>query len=126
MNNSNRLLDLYSQKLSLETNTAIALKLGVKQPTVSMWRSGKSHPNASAIDVMCKAINQPLREWLPLIEAERTRSEADKKVWLRLAQTAAAFAMIYVFSRLDGHTGSINAAYLAFANVYYVKLDFYA
>ena len=93
MNSSNRLLDIYRQRLSLKTNQAIADKLGVKQPTVSMWLNEKSHPNAEAIATMCKATDEPLAKWLPLIEAERCRTDADKKVWLRLAQAAVAFAL---------------------------------
>jgi transcriptional regulator with XRE-family HTH domain len=93
VNNSNQLLDMYSQRLSLKTNQAIADKLGVQRPTVSMWRNGASHPNAAAIAAMCKATDESLAKWLPLIEAERCRTDADKKVWLRLAQTAACIAL---------------------------------
>lgn len=93
MNASNDLLSLYRTKLDLKTNQSVADKLGVKQPTVSMWLNGKSHPNAEAIATMCKATGEHLAKWLPLIEAERCRTEADRKVWLRLAQIAAAVAL---------------------------------
>ena len=94
MNSSNQLLEIYRQRLSLKTNQAIADKLGVKQPTVSMWLNEKSHPNAEAIAAMCKATGESLAKWLPLIEAERCRTEADKKVWLRLAHMAAAVVIM--------------------------------
>ena len=93
MNISNQLLEIYRQRLSLKTNQAVADRLGVKQPTVSMWLNEKSHPNAEAIAAMCKATGEPLAKWLPMIEAERCRTEADRKVWLRLAQMAAAVAL---------------------------------
>ena len=93
MNSSNQLLELYRQRLSLKTNQSVADKLGVKQPTVSMWLNEKSHPNAECIAIMCKATGESLAKWLPLIEAERCRTEGDRKVWLRLAQTAACLAL---------------------------------
>ena len=93
MNSSNQLLEIYRQRLSLKTNQAVADRLGVKQPTVSMWLNEKSHPNAEAIATMCKATGETLAKWLPLIEAERCRTEADRKVWLRLAQMAAAVTL---------------------------------
>lgn len=101
MNNSNRLLDIYMQKLSLRTLNDAASKLGVTRPAVSNWKAGTSHPNAEAIETMCKATGEPLNRWLPLIEADRCRTPGDRKAWLRLAQAAAALAMIYLFSRLD-------------------------
>lgn len=106
MNNSNRLIDLYSQALSLSTNQAVADKLNIQRPTVSMWRSGKSHPDAVSVEKMCSAIGEPLRQWLPLIEAERAHSPAAKKVWLRLAQAAAAVALTISFSLLNGQASA--------------------
>ena len=104
MNNSNQLLDLYSRKLSLETNQAIADKLGVKRPTVSMWKSETSHPNAAAVEAMCKATGEPIAKWLPLIEAERCRTPDDRKVWLRLAQAAAVIALAVGISPAHAET----------------------
>jgi transcriptional regulator with XRE-family HTH domain len=106
MNNSNRLIDLYSQKLTLSTNQAVADRLNIQRPTVSMWRSGKSHPDAVSVEKMCAALGEPLRQWLPLIEAERAHSPAAKKVWLRLAQAAAAVTLTLSFGLLNVQTAA--------------------
>jgi transcriptional regulator with XRE-family HTH domain len=103
MNNSNRLIDLYMQKLSLHTLNEVATKLGVTRPAVSNWRAGTSHPNAAAIEAMCKATSEPVQRWLPLIEADRCRTDSDRKVWLRLAQAAAAIALMVCLHKSDGH-----------------------
>lgn len=116
MNSSNQLLDIYRQRLSLKTNQAIADKLGVKQPTVSMWLNEKSHPNAEAIGIMCKATGENLSRWLPLIEAERCRTEADKKVWLRLAQMAAAITLAVGIA--PAHAGTVQNAANAASNLH--------
>ena len=104
MNNSNRLLEIYMQRLSLRTLNDAASKLGVTRPAVSNWKAGTSHPNAEAIESMCKATGEPLNRWLPLIEADRCRTPGDRKAWLRLAQAAAALAVIYLISHLDVQT----------------------
>lgn len=109
MNYSNQLIDIYKRKLSLASNTAMGEKLGVKQQTVSMWVHGKSHPNAEAIADMCKATGERLSKWLPLIEAERARTDGDRKVWLRLAQAAAAIAAAFLMLRHGVDTHAVSA-----------------
>jgi transcriptional regulator with XRE-family HTH domain len=114
MNASNKLLDKYAEVCKYASDKAIANALRVRQSAVSNWRHERAHPNAEAIERMCRAIGEPLRSWLPLIEAERARTPADKQVWLRLAQAAAAIAMIYLYGRLDVH--NIALAGVAFAS----------
>ncbi|ULU23798.1 helix-turn-helix domain-containing protein [Dyella terrae] len=122
MNSSNQLLGIYRQRLSLKTNQAIADKLGVKQPTVSMWLNEKSHPNAEAIADMCKATGESLAKWLPLIESERCRTDADKKVWLRLAQMAAAITLtVGVFGPHSTARAEAGNFAKSADSVYYVK-----
>jgi len=95
MRKSNELLDLYAIRLGLRTSTEIADRLSVTKAAVSMWRSGKSHPNAVSIETMCSAIEEPLNRWLALIEAERSRSESERKVWLKAAQAAACAVLLF-------------------------------
>jgi len=103
MSSTNKLLDKFAKVCGHESEKAIAEALRVRQSAVSNWRHERAHANAEAVERMCTAIGEPLRHWLPLIEAERARTPADKKVWLRLAQAAAAFALVFVYSRLDVH-----------------------
>ncbi|MET3650658.1 helix-turn-helix domain-containing protein [Dyella japonica] len=121
MSNSDRLLDIYMQKLSLRTLSEVASKLNVTRPAVSNWRAGTSHPNAEAIETMCKATGEPLSRWLPLIEAERCRTEGDRKVWLRLAQAAAAIAAAFLILRHGVDTHAVSAFVFAPA-IHYAKL----
>lgn len=119
MNASNRLIALYRERLHLTTNQAIANRLGVRQPTVSMWLNEKSNPDASSVEKMCIAIDEPLRDWLPRIEADRARTPADRMVWLRFAQATAAVALgvgLYAFGRPDVQTDSLAALLFAARN----------
>lgn len=116
MNASNKLLDKYAEVCGTSKDSELAARLRVSKQAVSGWRNGKAHPNAEAVERMCQEIGEPLRSWLPLIEAERARTPADKKVWLRLAQAAASLAVIYLFSRLDVHHDVIASALFASRN----------
>lgn len=93
MNATIKLLDKFREVCSLPSDNACAVRLGVTRSAVSLWRLQKGHPDADSIERMCAATNEPLAKWLPLIEAERARSPAARKVWLRLAQAAAAVAL---------------------------------
>ena len=124
MNSTNKLLDRYMDVCSLKTASELASKLHVSKQAVSGWRNEKAHPEADSVAVICDAINEPLRQWLPLIEAERARSPAVRKVWLRLAQAAAAVAV--TFGLLNVRTVSAQSVKTLSHNpahtVYYVKL----
>lgn len=116
MNASNKLLDKYAETCGTSKDSDIAARLHVSKQAVSGWRNAKAHPNADAVEKMCKEIGEPLRAWLPLIEAERARTPADRKVWLRLAQAAAALATIFLIGRLNVHHDVISALALASRN----------
>jgi transcriptional regulator with XRE-family HTH domain len=111
MNNSNRLLEIYMQKLSLRTLNDVASKLNVTRPAVSNWKAGTSHPNAEAIETMCKATGEPLARWLPLIEADRCRTAGDRRAWLRLAQVAAALTLTVGLQQV--HAAPVSSAHNA-------------
>jgi transcriptional regulator with XRE-family HTH domain len=99
-----KLLDKYKQVCSLSSDSACADSLGVTRGAVHLWKKGSSHPDAVSVEKMCNAIKEPLRSWLPLIEAERAHSPAAKKVWLRLAQAAAGVVMAISFGLLNVQT----------------------
>jgi Phage related protein len=94
------LLDKYKKICSIESDNACAISLKITRATVSGWRVGKAHPDAESVERMCTATGENLAHWLPLIEAERARTPAAKKVWLRLAQAAAAIALVVL---TNGH-----------------------
>jgi len=120
MSNAIKLLDKYVQVCSFANDSATARALHVTPQTVNNWRHARSQPNAESVERMCKAIDEPLRQWLPLIEAERARTPADRKVWLRLAQAAASFAAIALI--IKGHDGNaIAGAFLMPTSIHYAN-----
>ncbi|MDW2981733.1 helix-turn-helix transcriptional regulator [Rhodanobacter sp. KK11] len=108
MNASINLLDKYKKVCSLPSDNAAALRLGVTRAAVSRWRKELGHPEADSVEKMCNALGEPLAHWLPLIEAERARSPAVRKVWLRLAQIAAA--VLIAVGVAPTHAGANSAA----------------
>jgi hypothetical protein len=107
-----KLLDKYRETCSLASDNACAASLHVGRAAVSKWRNGLGHPDADSVARMCEATGEPLAHWLPLIEAERARTPEARKVWLRLAQAAAAVALTVLAWRhgADGHALAFIAA----------------
>ncbi|MGN6236985.1 DUF3693 domain-containing protein [Dyella sp.] len=107
MSNTTTLLDKYKKACSLASDNACAVKLGVTRATVSRWRNDLGHPEADSIEAMCTATGEPVARWLPLIEADRARSPAARKVWLKLAQVAASMLLVVTAAasqRVEAHT----------------------
>jgi transcriptional regulator with XRE-family HTH domain len=96
MNYTNKLLDKYREKCSIKTDMGAAESLGLGRSAISGWRHGNRHAEADAVEKMAKAIGEPVQKWLHLIEAERARTPAAAKVWLRLAQAAASITLGYI------------------------------
>ena len=94
MNASLTLLDKYKTMRGITSDNACAQDLGITRATVSRWRTELGHPEADLVEKMCAVTGEKLAHWLPLIEAERARSPAARKAWLRLAQAAAAVVMM--------------------------------
>lgn len=93
MNASLELLDRYKKAKGIAADNAAAEALGITRATVSGWRHEKSHPDAESVARMCETTGENVAHWLPLIEAARARTPEARKVWLRLAQMAAAVAL---------------------------------
>lgn len=115
------LLDRYTKTCSIASDKDLAMRLRVSKQAVSGWRHGKAHPNAKAVEDMCKAIGAPVRDWLPLIEAERARTPEDKRVWLRLAQAAAALVLAAGLIPASGHASDMGFCRVNGHSVYYVN-----
>ncbi|WP_136259096.1 helix-turn-helix domain-containing protein, partial [Rhodanobacter lindaniclasticus] len=110
------LLDKFAKACNAKNDSDTARALRVQPSAVNNWRHDRAKPSAATIEKMCKAIGEPTNKWLPLIEAERARNPEDRKAWLRLAQAAAAVAMMYTFSRLDVHHEMLTAVVIAARN----------
>jgi transcriptional regulator with XRE-family HTH domain len=111
MSHTIELLDKYKKACSLASDNACAASLGVSRQAISKWRHGENHPDADSIEAMCSATGESVARWLPLIEADRARSPAARKVWLRLAQMAAAVTLAVGLS--PAHSATSGAGFSA-------------
>lgn len=92
MNTTNKLLDMYMQRVHATTLTAAAAKLGVSRPALSNWRAGTSHAEPELVEKMAKACGLDTEEWVLLVQADREILPARKQVWLRAAHRISATA----------------------------------
>lgn len=106
MNHTNKLLDIYMERMQLTTATAVALKLGVTRPAVSNWRAMTSHAEPELVSKMAKACGLDPEEWALRVQADREIKPERKQVWLRSAQrlAAAATAFTLIFGLLNVQT----------------------
>lgn len=96
MSATKKLLDKYAETCAARLDKDLAARLHVKHSTVANWKAGRSHPDAESVEAMAIAIGEPPGPWLAAIEAERARTPASKRVWLRLAQTLGGVLGLFV------------------------------
>ena len=123
MNATIKLLDKYAQTCSIKQDKDLAARLRVTKQAVSGWRNGRAHPDADSVARMCEATGEPVAHWLPLIEAERARNPEARKVWLRLAQMAAAITLAVGLSPARAEAVMTHPAFAESAtSIHYAKL----
>ena len=88
------LLNAYENATGCKPDNAAAEKLGVQRATVSKWRNGIGHPEANTVEAMARAAGLSTAKWVPLIEAERARTQEARATWLRIAGTAATVLLV--------------------------------
>jgi DNA-binding XRE family transcriptional regulator len=93
------LLDAAKNGARLETDSALADRLGVTKQAVSNWRHGAKLPDAVACEKLAVLSGFPLARVLGHVGEQRAISAAEKRVWRKLA-TAAALMLAVGFSAL--------------------------
>ncbi|MBT2118939.1 hypothetical protein KK141_11045 [Dyella sp. LX-66] len=128
MSSAKILLDKWMQACSIPNLDAAAKRLGkAKGTTVSNWRTGYAKPDDASIALMCEQCGEDAALWVARLHAEFESDQRMKRVWLRLAQVAAALALTL------GVTAPYSSAHAERASfsrnqghpVYYVKLHLY-
>lgn len=94
MSTTNKLLDMYMERVQAKTLVDAAKRLGVSRPALSNWRTGVSHAEPELVEKMAKACGLDAEEWVLRVQADRESIPARKQVWLRAAQRIAATAAI--------------------------------
>jgi hypothetical protein len=116
MTSTNKLLDKYREVCGYRTDMSAAEGLGISRAAVSAWRHEHRHAEADAIEKMCIATGEPVAVWLHQVEAERARTPAARKVWLRLAQAAACITLIVGITVLTATPARASEAVKSFNN----------
>lgn len=93
MSKTTELLDLYKAAKGIETDTEAARSLRITKQAVSNYRTQGHGAAPAVIQRLCDGSGENVAHWLPLIQAEREKDTADRRVWLQLAATAASIAV---------------------------------
>lgn len=108
MNPGTKLLDKYAAMCKHATDSDVARALKVRPSAVNNWRHDRAMPDAASVEKMCEATGEPLSHWLPLIQAEREKSPAARKAWLRLAQVAAVLMLTVAGARAEATAPAVG------------------
>ena len=117
MNKTIELLDAYKDATGCKSDNAAAERLGVQRATVSKWRNGIGHPEANTVETMARTAGRSAAKWVPLIEAERARTQQARATWLRIAGTAASVLLVL--------GGMVNERAEAYSNHYEIRARVY-
>lgn len=88
MNEVIKLLDRCKEISSTPSDNAFANKIGVTRQMVSNWRAGKNYPDAINCAKLAEISGEPLAKIMGIVGEARAISDAEKKVWRRLANAA--------------------------------------
>ncbi|MGN2249194.1 helix-turn-helix domain-containing protein [Frateuria sp. GZRe14] len=80
------LLTRYKQALAMHADSAAAQALGVKNQTVSNWRTRGSQAEPWLIEKMCAVLGEATAPWLLRVQFEQASDASNKQVWRRVAQ----------------------------------------
>ena len=93
MSSAIELLECFKTAKGITSDNGAAIALGTGRQTVSNWRTGSNHPSPAMIEKMAEGARENALKWALRIEAERTKSSADRKAWLRWSQRVAAVTL---------------------------------
>jgi len=98
MKTINDLLDEAKQKTKIESDNALAKRMGVTRTTISYYRHNKSKPDIYAISRLADLTGRPIQQIIALVEIEKEQPEEKRKYWenfyKRLGGVAASFSII--------------------------------
>jgi hypothetical protein len=112
MSATTELLDAWKATRGVISDNAAAGLLGVGRAAISRWRNTPGQAEAHLIARMARECGQEPGGWLARVEAERAKSDPDRKAWTSVARkfgAAAAFALCAVAVPLSAGISSASA-----------------
>ena len=93
MSTAKILLDKWMKARSLASLKDAAKVLGKSSTALTNWRTGYAKPDDASIALMCEQCGEDGALWVAKLHAEFESDQRMKRVWLRLAQVAAAVTL---------------------------------
>lgn len=102
------LLDKWKAKKGLDSDYKAAKAMGVTTPTISNWRTGRSHARPSLAAKMARDLGMDELTVLAAIEADRAHEGEDRRVWQRHGKAAFMALLVGVSLGLSPGGGSVE------------------
>ncbi|NRP67796.1 DUF3693 domain-containing protein, partial [Xylella fastidiosa] len=96
MNSENILLDKVKEICSIESDNALAIKLGIQRQAISKIRREEMHLSDERIAELCDMANLDGGKWAASIRSEKAESPKERAMWESIVErlTATAAALI--------------------------------
>lgn len=94
------LIERAKVRANIDSDYRLCKVIGIKTPTMSGYRSGKSTPDARVLEQLCALAGEDLAVWAANLQAERERTPEGKTVWLMIAKRLAGGASTAILSVL--------------------------
>lgn len=104
-------LDVAKQWNNIQSDYALAKKMGITQSALINYRRGKTLPDERAISELCKLTGED-PHWLAAhVQAERAKTKEAKELWRGVARQLSALHVAVAVTTLLGFTTTTPSAH---------------
>lgn len=90
MNSENILLDKVKEICSIESDNALAIKLGIQRQAISKIRREEMHLSDERIAELCEMANLDGGKWAANIKSEKAESPKERAMWKSIVKRLSA------------------------------------
>ncbi|MBO9748873.1 hypothetical protein J7431_16885 [Xanthomonas phaseoli pv. dieffenbachiae] len=113
----NELLDKAREKANLQSDNALAQRIGVTRAVISSWRKDRYPMPDERIAQVCALAKLDGGEWMARIHGERAASPAERALWRSVLDRLSAAAAVVALLVLAVQTGAHEALLVALSPV---------
>lgn len=124
--NSYEYIQEIKRRNGLETDYAVAIKLGWKPNKIYQYRDGQGMDNAAALQV-AEVLDVPVIAVIADMEAQRAKDEVTKNKWIQLAKSTGVAGMVALSLNvapmmLNQGISTVSAGELSGNNIHYTNI----
>lgn len=110
------LLERAKARGNIESDYRLSKVIGIKTPTMSGYRAGKTMPDARVLEQLCALSGDDVAVVMAEIQAERERTPEGKSMWLMVAKrlsggaSTAVLSVLFTIALIAGYSPDARAS----------------